>query len=65
MNDYEKRLENALVSAICIMRNEAEVARINGRDRGTENLQRWANELISESGIDFEAVLKRVRTHSS
>lgn len=65
MTDYEKRLEDALCSAICIMRNESEIARMNGRDRASENLKRWTDELISESGMDFEAVLTRERTHGN
>lgn len=58
---YIKRLEDALCGAISIIRNEAGIADISGRNEGASTLRRWADELIAESGIDFDAVLDRVK----
>lgn len=46
-----RRLEDALCTAICIIRN---------CHKSGDNLRRWANELIEESKLDFDAALSRV-----
>ncbi len=53
------RLEDALCTAICIIRNCAGIADIHCQKSG-DNLRRWANELIEESKLDFDAALSRV-----
>jgi hypothetical protein len=51
------RLEDALCMAICIIQNCAGTYDLNRMDGDT--LRRWADELIAESGLDFDAVLMR------
>lgn len=55
MRDYIERLENALCMAICIIRNEAGLKPQAIHDR----LNRWCDELVAESGINFDEVLMR------
>lgn len=57
---YETRLEDALCSAICIIRNEAGIAETFDRKQAAANLRKWSDELIEESGIDFDAALDRI-----
>lgn len=55
-----ERIENALVSAICIIQNEAGMAGIAGRSGHESRLMRWCEELIDESGVDFKKILYRL-----
>jgi len=55
--ESSRRIKKALVTAICIIQHDASVAGINGRTQTQENLNRWADELIEESGIDYDAEL--------
>lgn len=59
--DYIGRLEDALCMAICIIRNEAGIADLNGRVVNAVTLRQWGDELIEESGIDFDAALSRTK----
>ena len=53
------KVEDSLCMAICIIQNEAGGKLINGQLESEQRLRRWADELIEESGIDFDAVLER------
>ena len=57
--DYVTRLEDALCMAICIIKNEAGLKAINSQIGSAVRLNRWCDELIVESGIDFDVVLSR------
>lgn len=57
-DDRVKRLEDALCMAICIIMNCEGLNRIQGNNSGT--LAKFANELVEESGMDFDAVLMRI-----
>lgn len=56
-----RRLEAALCTAICIIRNEAGTRLINGQKQTGDTLNRWCDELIDESRMKFESVLQRTR----
>lgn len=56
-----RRLEDALCTAICIIRNEAGTRLMNGQKQTGETLNRWCDELIDESRMKFDSVLKRTR----
>ena len=58
--EYIRKLEDSLCMAINIIRDDAESARMNGLRHEHEILNRRADELIAESGIDFNTVLGRV-----
>ena len=59
--EYITRLEDDLCCAVCAIRNGAGVAEITGRSTDAATLRRWADELVTESGIDFDVVLARVK----
>jgi len=53
-------MEDSLCSAVCIIRNEAGLNMLNRDKEGENRLNRWADELIAESGMDFRTALSRV-----
>lgn len=54
------KLEDSLCGAVCIIRNEAGLKMLHRNKEGENTLNRWADELIEESGMDFEVALSRV-----
>lgn len=61
-NQTIQRLEESLCDAICIIQNEAgnKTLLTKGYSVQETTLWQWAQELIQESGIDFNAVLDRI-----
>ncbi len=54
------KMENSLCGAVCIIRNEAGLKSLHRNKQGECIMNRWADELIEESGMDFDAALNRV-----
>lgn len=55
-----EKIENALVSAICIIQHEAGLSDIHDHVEHGIKLMKWCEELKQESGIDFDLVLARI-----
>lgn len=58
-----RSMEDALCSAICLIRSHADPL-FRPNDEAREQMKRIANELIEESGIEFEEVFLRVWENS-
>lgn len=58
--NYVEQIENALVSALCIIENEAGMSGVNGRVDHEIKLMKWCEELKQESGVDFDLILNRI-----
>lgn len=59
-SNYVEKIENALVSAICIIQHEAGLSDTHDRVEHGIKLTKWGEDLKQESGIDFDLVLNRI-----
>jgi hypothetical protein len=58
-NQYVTRLEDALCLAICIIRHDAGLSEMLGKHEIGKSRRTWCEEMIEESGIDFDSVHDR------